>query len=235
MRGLATAFGVGKFGLDCAARAWSMTHGGNQWAGFPAYCDFLREVARLPIDWSRWEPWRILAERSGPRIMHAEFCIVSDRPERLMIDAENRAHCDDGPFCRWRDGTALYMVHGVQVPAWIIECPERIDVAAIDAESNAEVRRVMLDRYGWARYIAEAGAEVVDTATDEIGEPLTLLRRQIPGDEPAVFVRFRNSTQEPDGSRREFLRRVPPETRTAFEARNWTCGLPPDARFTVQT
>ena len=83
----------------------------------------------------------------GPRLYHADFCMVSDRPERLTFDDQDRAHSPDGPFCRWRDGFSLYAVHGVEVAPRIVERPETLTLAEIDAERNAEVRRVMIERF----------------------------------------------------------------------------------------
>jgi hypothetical protein len=201
-----------------------MYHGGNQWPGFPAMAEFLRKVAQLPVDWSKWTPWVTLAEHSGPRWVHKSFCIISDFPEVLRVDNQNRPHCSTGPFCRWRDGFALYAWHGIRVPAWIIETPDRLTVDLIDAEANAEIRRVMIDRYGFPRYLAEKGASVVDTAVDEGGEPMRLLSMPSDDDEghPMRALHLRNSTPDPDGSRREYVVRVPPDCATAWQARNWT-------------
>ena len=129
-----------------------------------------------------------------------------------MIDEANRPHCDTGPFCRWRDGFALYAVHGVRTPAWIIERPETITVAKIDAETNAEIRRVMLGKFGWQRYLSESGA--MELHTDGFG---TLVRREVPGDEPIVAVRVLNSTPEPDGTTKHYTLRVHPELRPLLD------------------
>ena len=239
MAACAEALGVGRAGLECAEKAYRMWQGGNQWAAWPALAEFFREVAELPIDWDPWMSWVTLAERSGPRIVHPEFCIVSDRPEILLVDEDNRPHCDDGPFCRWRDGTALYSIHGVRVPWWVVEHPERITVERIHGESNTEVRRIMLERYGIERYME--GATLVDECMDEVGQVLRLLRRDVPDDEPIVMVRLVNSTPDSDGTRRIYLRRVPPDitatstTSAAMVARNWTANISPDGRFEVQT
>ena len=40
-----------------------------------------------------------------------------------------------------------------RISAWIIDTPEKITVKSIDDETDAEVRQIMLDRYG--RYIRE--------------------------------------------------------------------------------
>jgi len=50
MRRCAEELGVGEFGLQCAARAWQMWSGGNQWSGYDAYLSFFQDVVQLPLD-----------------------------------------------------------------------------------------------------------------------------------------------------------------------------------------
>lgn len=77
----------------------------------------------------------------------------------------------------------------------IVEHPELITRDHIEAESNAEVRRVMIDRFGAERYIVESGAKQI--AKDPYG---ILWRKEVPDDEPLVMVEVLNSTPEIDGS-----------------------------------
>ena len=198
----------GELGVLCAQWAWRMSQGGNQWSAWVAFLSFFRHVAQLPLDYSKWDHWERAAIHGGLRIMHRDFCIVSDFPETLLVDAENRPHCDTGPFCRWRDGSALYAVHGVRVPAWLVEHPERLTADHITRESNAEVRRVMLERYGADRYIRDIGAVALDAS--DFG---TLYQVPLGDDEPLTMVRVTNSTPEPDGSYKDYWLRVHPELR----------------------
>ena len=92
-----------------------------------------------------------------------------------------------------------------------------ITVKHIQTEENAEVRRVMLERFGQDRYIRESGAQKV--STDDWG---TLWRTGLPGDEPLVMVEVINSTPEPDGSSKVYWIRVPPTARTPRGAIAWT-------------
>jgi hypothetical protein len=126
------------------------------------------------------------------------------------------------------DIQGLYFWHGVRVPAFVVLRPDRITVAHIDREANAEVRRVMVERYrhgeevhGAAAFIRDAGAVRLDH-DERYG---TLWRRNVPGDEPIVAVEVVNSTRAPDGSFKRYWLRVPPEMSTAREAVAWTFGL----------
>lgn len=125
-------------------------------------------------------------------------------------------HRVDGAAISWADGWAVHALHGHQVPAWIIEQPERLTPQAIESERNAEVRRLMIERYGWARYMADGGAEVVDQAGED--HPIVglrgarLLRKVLPGEpEPMVCLEMRNSTPEADGTYRRYLERIDPK------------------------
>jgi len=154
---------VGKGGLECAQKATNMWQGGNQWSAWSSFLSFFRHVAKLNIDYSKWDAWEKLSIHSGPRVMHKEFCIISDRPSVLTVDSENRPHGENHAFCQWRDGSKLFSWHGIRVPGWVIERPQEITPSKIDAEENVEVRRVMIERFGFDRYMLESGAKVLDT------------------------------------------------------------------------
>ena len=115
-----------------------------------------------------------------------------------------------GVRLRWR---------GVPVDDRIAFRPETITVAEVLAERNAELRRVLLERFGFERFMREAGAAVVDQDRDPGGER-QLLRLKLEGDEDLVCV----SVSCPS-TRRRYLLRVPPTTRTCRQAVAWTAGF----------
>ena len=125
-----------------------------------------------------------------------------------------------GPAVAYPDGWTIYAIHGVRVPADIIEHPEKITAARVRDEPNAEIRRVMLSRFGEARYLQEIGAKLIQQ--DRFGE---LYRTDMNGDEPLCMVKVMNSTPEPDGSIKPYWLRVPPDMKTAHQAVAWTFGL----------
>lgn len=206
--------------IMCAQSAWRMWNGGNQWSSWVGFISFFRYVAKLPLDYSKWQHYEDAALYAGPRIMHAKFCMISDRPTVLKVDDRDRPHCEDGPFCQWADGTKLYAWHGVRVPMYVIERPESITIERIEAEENVEVRRIMIEQFGYERFILESGAQLIHS--DETG---ALYRKEIPGDEPLAAVHVVNSTPEPDGSHKKYMLRVPPTMERAREAVAWTFNM----------
>lgn len=208
----------------CANQVWRLWQGGNQWSAWAAFLGFFRHIVRLPIDYTKYDAWEVLAQHSGPRIVHEKFCIISDRPERLLVDDQSRPHCDDGPFCRWRDGSELFAIHGVRVPAWIVLHPERIDAKAVRSEQNLEVQRVMIERMGVGRYLFECGAKVIDMDSLRLtgSAPRALLEDDL-GNKWLVGT---------DGSTaRVYHMSVPSSAQTCAEAHRLISGLDRESRL----
>lgn len=216
---LGAEFGISpRLMLQCARRWYSLYQGGNMWSAWDCYLTAFRDVLGLNLKHhEKYRAWEACAVEGGFRFMHKEFCIVSDRPERLLVDDQNRPHCADGPSHRWRDGWSLYHWHGMRIPAereYIIHSPEQITVAKIEAETNAEIRRVMMERYGYERYMRDCNAVVVDQLP--VDHPIKGLRdarllvKNVRDDEPIVYVDLLNSTPEPDGSVKRYMLRVDP-------------------------
>lgn len=159
----------------------------------------------------------------------ASVAVVCERPVVLHRDEAGRLDRGDGPALAYRDGFALHAWRGMPVPAAFLAELSTLTPDRIRAEENAELRRVMLEYYGYERYLADSGARPLHS--DETG---TLWRIDLDGDEPVVMVEVLNSTPEPDGTRRTYWLRVPPSTRTAREGVAWTFGLGADVYAPVR-
>jgi hypothetical protein len=126
------------------------------------------------------------SKEGGFRVMHEEFCIVSDFPEILKKDEQNRPHCEDGPSHRWRDGWSLYYWHGVRVPEeWIMNRKSLTAKIALSQE-NIELRRSACEIVGWAKILKDLKAKVINTDHSQIG---TLLEVILPDAGEERFLR----------------------------------------------
>lgn len=149
-----------------------------------------------------------------------DWIVAVPRPALSLVDG--RLHDPAGPAVSWPGGECYWFWRGLRVPRRVVEEPESLTVADVDREWNLEVRRVVLERMGFDRYVREAGGRVI--AEDERGR-LWRCRPRAPEIEPLVFVEVENATREPDGSARRYFLRVPLTVNTPHEAVAWTFGL----------
>jgi Domain of unknown function (DUF6745) len=196
-----------------------------------AWCEYFSEVVGLRSEtesvWGNWE----LAQSAGWALPHENICWISERHHVLQCDENGRLHSLTGPACVYPDGWEIHAIHGVRVPAFVVERPREITIEKIGAETNAEVRRIMIDRYcigdevrGAAAFMRDAGGKRVDH-DKKFG---TLWRREIRDDEPIVMLEVVNATRERDGSSKHYWLRVPPTMTTAREAAAWTFDRAPE-------
>lgn len=198
-------FRLGEVGKTWLKNIRDYCDAGNRSGGWISYVQFFREVVKVERDFSEWETYRQLGEISGPRVMLENVCVIADFPTVFKVNKEVRPHCDDGPFSEWADGTKFFAVNGVSFPAKYVLDKSLITVDIIQKETNAEVRRVMIDFFGKVRYIEESGAELVHE--DEFGK---LYRQRRPGDADLMMVKVVNATPEPDGTYKDYWLQVDP-------------------------
>lgn len=149
----------------------------------------------------------------GWTLFYDEVCIVTKKPvvhfESPLEDGDGVKACHNinGPAIDFgkNNPSNVYIVGGVVVDPYVVENPEKITVGDIEAEENAEIRRVKIDQYGQSRYLKDARAEVV--SEDDFG---TLYIKNLGDDEPLMMVKVINSTAEPDGTFKDYFIRVDP-------------------------
>ncbi len=170
--------------------------------------------AKVP-QFDGFDAWEHAEINGGFRYDHPKFSLISDFPEVVRFDDLNRLHCADGPSCRWRDGWALYHLHGVRVPEHVVMNPHAGIRAHIAQRRSPMVIREMINRIGPIQYIRDTGVRYAQR--DAFG---LLYRIEPPNDELMVMVRVLNATAEANGtlSRDEAIRVFGPAARVAAEA-----------------
>lgn len=181
---------------------------GQHDANWLAFYDYFKEVCGLDRQTQKLSGLWAVAQNAGWFIPHEKTCWVSERHTVVNKDDEGFLHNETGPAVAYPDGWAVYAIHGVRVPEYVVMNPEQITVQDIDSEENSEIKRVKIERFGIQKYLFESGAEKIHQ--DDWG---TLYRKHIPGDEPILMVHVVNSTPEPDGSFNDYFLRVHPECR----------------------
>jgi hypothetical protein len=156
-------------------------------------------------------------------LMHEGICFLCIEPLKSSTDKDGRIHNDTGAAISFSDGYEIYAWHGTAVPRQIITNPSTISRARILREVNADVRRVMMQRYGIGRFLADDTVTILDESKFGV-----LYSCIVPYEiEPLVMLQVKDSVAETNGSCREHFIRVPPYMKSAHEAIAWSFFLSP--------
>ena len=202
-----------------------------------SWVSFFRDVCRWEDDaLSRFALAEALAN-TGWQWWHSDVLALSDRPRFIKRNAAGRLHSDEGPAIEYRDGWSIYAWHGYRLPDThyhLITARDKITPAMIEAEPNAELRRIALEIFGFDRFFEARGGKVIDK--DEVfGRPRRLLELKLKGEKIRVMDVY-NGSLEPDGTRRRFMLGAVAGVNTVHEAVAASYGLNPGAyREAVRT
>ena len=200
---------------------------GNRFAGAHWCCweVFYKFASEIGVEYSPEDEKLLDLWLEQSRNLHWWFpydgiVFVSDRHTIVEVDAQGRLHSDKGQACGYSDKWGIWAWHGVIVPQRIIEQPETITAKEILAEENAEIRRVMIERVGMDRFIADAKAKEIHKHDRGI-----LFSVDLPGDPERVLRAVR--VTDPSTGRMYFLR-IPPQINNVQEAISWTFNMKPN-------
>jgi hypothetical protein len=185
---------------------------GQHDANWLAFFEFFREVTDLQGETEKLSALIDLAHHAGWWLPHEKICWISERHNILMREDSGRLHDVSGPAVAYPDGWKIYAVHGVRVPAWVIEDKKSITSAKVDAEQNAEIRRVMIDLMGWPRYILDAGLQPIDERENFVEGTMEALYRCRDGSQRFVVT---------CPTARVFSLGIPNEITTCEQAAKW--------------
>ncbi len=148
---------------------------------------------------------------------------LRELPEDLLIDrfAEiGGCHLQSLPRF-YRDGkdNGVIRWRGVMIDEQIACHPETLRAQDVFNCPNVEKRRVMLERMGYERFLADAKAETLDEDQDA-GGPRRLLLVALGDDEPLVCLAVRDPS-----TGRQYVLRVPPDMQSCHQAAAWIAGF----------
>lgn len=189
--------------------------------------DFLNSVLNLSPFEKEQEVLQNLIEDCGWMIPYKRLCIVCDRPRILKFDSDDRLHAEGEPAVQFTDGFCLYAYHGVTLSEKYGSVhPHQWQAKWLLKETNAELRRVLIQGIGYARICQELQAIELDN-----WQEYALLKIDAAADvEPIVLLKMTCPS-----TNHIHVLRVPPELQSAREAIAWVnWGIAPED-FAVQT
>ena len=185
-------------------------------AGWLSYYEYFKDVCGIR-DCSKLDGLTEYAKHAGWASVYEDVVVIQDRPEHILFDDQDRVHSETDAAIKYRDGTGVYMWHGVRVPAEWITNKSTLSAKTALTWKNIEQRRAACEIVGWAQVLRELDAKTIDVDDDPmIG---TLVEVTIPDVGRERFLKVIC------GTGREFALPVPPDMTTALGANAWTYDL----------
>ncbi len=198
--------------LDAQPRylmVWWGTWAGWYEGGASLGVEYNRELYDIFLAWCEHCPFVVAYNR---------IVFVSRKPTEIHWDGP-RLHNGSGPSVRFADGYGLWSLRGVRVTKQIVEDSSSLTLDQIRKEENVEVKRIMIERWGWERYLKETKAKVLDQRKNDVEATHEVL---FGSDLANILVCACPSTA------RVYPLEVPREVKTCQAAQNWlSCGLAP--------
>ena len=176
-------------------------------------------------DGDRLNLWAEVSKSCGWWWSYENICIVSDRPKSVHFDEQWQLHNESGPALLFRDSYSVYANHNVRHEGWFIEHPEQLSVEKIEAEDNAEIRRIMIEKFGYARYLSDTGAKEIHQDQIPIGGGVdgVMMRSLIRDKRGMQFLCGHDGSTE-----RIYFMPVDPDVKTCADAHFSICGFRED-------
>lgn len=139
---------------------------GQHEASWMSFYDFME--TELGIDCSDLEGLKGLTIHCGWWYPDSEFVIFTRKHTVCKFNERNLPHCEDGPAIAYQDGTKIWAINGTHVNEQIVLHPETLTIEDIQHESNTEVRAIMIERYGWLKFLENSGARLLDYRDNDV-------------------------------------------------------------------
>lgn len=136
-------------------------------AGWLSFYDFFLNECNLEVC-KRLEGLMGLAKNCGWWSPYDTCVIFQHRHSELHTDAQHRLHNEIAPAVRYRDGFSVWAIDGVILDEQVVLRPETLTLEQINSTLNQEIRAIMINRYGWLKYLEESKAKCIDNRYNEI-------------------------------------------------------------------
>ena len=174
-------------------------------------------------EFEKCQPYIDAAAHGAFRVIHEEFCIISDFPQELHVDENNLPHCEFGPSHKWSDGFSIYHWRGVRIPADWIENRDALTAEKVLANENVEQRAAGISIIGMSKMLDQLDHKIIDSSTNpQVGDLIEITIPDLP--ESEFYLKFlcpRNGEMMEPVNKRELAK---PDL---HHAHAWHAGIPP--------
>lgn len=228
------------YGERVDSTLWLSSYGGVVWSKSRTHVvdwNFYRGRCKFPLSYYNAGVW---GERVGSNWV---ITLTSVRNKKITLPPIPMKHMmqinPEVPYAAGlyalpvREGSEVLVCYGFIGSRWVelIEYSYRgyrvppcmatgnITYDDIEREPNTEVKRILIEHFGFEKYLDASSAKAIHQ--DAYG-----ILYDIPG--PHRVVRVINSTPNPDGSANQYFIPVPHNMETAHQAVAWTFNLTPE-------
>lgn len=156
------------------------------------------------------------------------YLILCDSPSVCKIDGPNSdRHNETGPAFQW-EGFELYYWNNTLIPPWFIENKLNGTLSSKDVtkESNQEMRRILMQIYGWRNWIHDEGAKVIHEDVIN-GSPYTLYETRNENNENVHILKCIDGSLK-NGNYQEYYLVTHRDMNTCLESVANSYGLTPE-------
>jgi hypothetical protein len=192
------------------------------WIDWCSWVDFCISELGCTCDLKLWNSLQVLVQSCSMVLPRTKFCYISDQPTQIHFDEQQRLHGVGQPAISFADDTHLYFNQGVHLPSDYGKLhPHQWHSEWVLTETNAEIRRILIEGIGYGRVCQELNARTIDTWRE-----YTLLWIELP---TLIHANNRQVTEEPifllkmtcPSTKHIHALRVPPNIGSARTAAKW--------------
>lgn len=221
----------------------SLSGYGNHDAFWLGYYEYFRKFHPEPEILQETEKLAGLlsyARLAGWFLFFDKLALVCERPT-IHLDEQLNYSNTTGPAILFKDNWAYFCVHNIEIESDIILGLTPVTPDLIDSQPNQEVKRILMELYGFDKYIETTGAELIDSSiyksADSDGfvhdREIWLYKKDVKGSNPMMFVKVINSSPEPDGTFRTYTLQVSPQLEPMIDGPNRTIILGEPQKLTA--
>jgi len=136
-------------------------------------------------------------------------------PTRIIWYKDGRKHGLDAD----KHGSITYYYENIRIPPHFFTNPESLTLEEVLGHRNTEVKYVGMKIIGMKKVLLHKDTKIIHTDKEK---DMVLFQFNVGLTDPVSYLKVVNSTQEHDGSYKNYYLCVPPNMKTCKEAVAWT-------------